>query len=357
MSTFGRPTKIRIEVTDEQETALRQVARQAVGRVSERAHFVLLSAQGKRVAEIATLMGYSLPTVYVWLERYQASGVAGLDDEPRSGRPLVEPYLTAIVQAQASQPPPNSGYLATTWTVGGLLGHLKRRFKVVVSGSTLRRALDRAGFTWGRPKLVLPTGKDPAAEAKLTRLNTVLADPAATIIAEDESDLHLLPVLRAMWHRRNEQPQIPTPGQNRKRPIFGAVNLRTGAWHYQLTTAKRSLEFIVLLESLLLAYATGMIYVLVDNASIHTSKAVQAWLIANPRRQLVYLPAYAGHQYNPIEKVWWKLKGTIAADRCYKTLVELDQAIHRHFANATKDQVLQLINSAVTRQAQAALTT
>jgi hypothetical protein len=38
-------------------------------------------------------------------------------------------------------------------------------------------------------------------------------------------------------------------------------------------------------------------------------------------------------------------------------LGELDQAIHRHFANATKDQVLQLINSAVTRQAQAALTT
>jgi len=57
MSTLGRPTKIRIAVTDEQPTALRQVARQAVGRVSERAHCVLLSAQGKHVAEIATLLG------------------------------------------------------------------------------------------------------------------------------------------------------------------------------------------------------------------------------------------------------------------------------------------------------------
>ena len=31
----------------------------------------------------------------------------------------------------------------------------------------------------------------------------------------------LLPVLRATWHRRGEQPKVLTPGQNRKRPIFG----------------------------------------------------------------------------------------------------------------------------------------
>jgi hypothetical protein len=42
----------------------------------------------------------------------------------------------------------------------------------------------------------------------------------------------LLPVLRATWHRRGEQPKVLTPGKNQKRPVFGSVNLRTGAWHY-----------------------------------------------------------------------------------------------------------------------------
>jgi transposase len=32
------------------------------------------------------LMGYSAQAVYPWLERYQQHGVAGLYDEPRSGR-------------------------------------------------------------------------------------------------------------------------------------------------------------------------------------------------------------------------------------------------------------------------------
>jgi len=75
-------------LTEEQRRELRQVARQAVGRVSERAHFVLLSDQGKSVPEAAALMGYSAETAYTWLERYRQKGIAGLYDKPRSGRPV-----------------------------------------------------------------------------------------------------------------------------------------------------------------------------------------------------------------------------------------------------------------------------
>ena len=50
-----------------------------------------------------------------------------------------------------------------------------------------------------------------------------------------------------------------TPGQNRKRPIFGTVNLRTGAWHYRLTDRKRSVEFIAALTEILTAYPVGRI--------------------------------------------------------------------------------------------------
>ena len=101
----GRPSEIRITLNDEQRQELRRLAREAVGRVSERAHFVLLSDQGKSVPEIGALMGYSAQAVYPWLERYQQQGVAGLYDEPRSGRPPNAPHLVAIVQAQTGQPP------------------------------------------------------------------------------------------------------------------------------------------------------------------------------------------------------------------------------------------------------------
>lgn len=356
MTKRGRPITITITLTDEDREALRTVARQAVGRVSERAHFVLLAAAGKPIPDIADWMGYSVQTVYTWLSRYQAQGIAGLADQPRSGRPPLERRLAGMVQAQASQSPPCFGYLAACWTVVLLAQHLWHRFRVVVSASTVRRALVRADFTWGRPKLTLPRRRDPQAATKLAGLADALADPQGVVIAEDESEVHLLPVLRGMWHRRGQQPRVPTPGQNRKRPIFGGVNLRSGAWHYQLTARKRGVEFIAFLASLLLAYPRGIIYVLVDNVSIHASKAVQRWLTAQPRVQLVYLPTYTGHQYNPAEKVWWRLKQVIAANRAFKNLDKLDRCIQRHFATVTAAETLQLINAPVTRLAQAVAT-
>lgn len=191
MKKQGRPVEIFIQLTETQRAELRRLARQALGRVSERVHFVLLSDQGKSVPEIASLFGYSAETVYSWLERYQQAGAEGLVDQPRSGRPKQEPYLTAIVQAQASQSPRCFGYLAACWTVALLAWHLARRFKVSVSASTVRRALDQADFVWGRPKRVLAKRPDPDGPAKLARLETVLTEPEATLIAADECEMHL----------------------------------------------------------------------------------------------------------------------------------------------------------------------
>ena len=345
----------RITLNDTEKAELRQVARQAVGRVSERAHFVLLAAQGYSPPKIGALLGYEAQTVRNWLQSYQAQGWQGLVDEPRTGRPQKEPYLTAIVQAQASQPPPNSGYLQACWTVALLVLHLAQRFRVAVTPATLRRALHGAGFHWTRPKLAPAHRRDPQREAKEERLKQVLALPEATLLAEDECDLHLLAVVRAMWQRIGVQTRIPTPGQNAKRGVFGFLNLRTGAWFYHLTEHKRSTDFISFLAQLLVVYPLGQLFVLVDNASIHTSQAVRQWITENPRLELVYLPTYSGHKLNPVEKVWWALKAEIAANRCFKSLPDLDGAIQRFFAKFTPTDALQLANSEMIRAAQAGL--
>ena len=346
---------LRTALDDTQQAELCQLARKAVRRVAERAHFVRLSAQGYSPPEISRLMGYHPATVRRWLKGYHDRRVAGLDDAPRSGRPPKLRHLPAVVQAQAGQPPPNYGYLRTCWTVALLLYHLRERFRIRVSAATLRQALKRAGFRWTRPKLVLPRRRDAQVEAKRARLAQALADPQATVLAEDECDMHLLPILRAMWQRVGQQLRIPTPGKNVKRHVFGVLNLRTGEWFHHLTDRKRGIEFIACLASLLMAYPIGPIHVIVDNASIHTSQAVQKWLATYPRLHMVYLPTYSGHQLNPVEKVWHDLKDCIAANHPFKSLAELDQAIRRHFLAFTCANALRLSNNDVTRAAQAAM--
>ena len=93
---------LRVTLDDTQKAALHQLARQAVGRVSERAHFVLLSARGHSAPRIATLLGYDAATVRHWLKGYLRHGLPGLYDAPRSGRPPKDKLLTGIVQAQAA---------------------------------------------------------------------------------------------------------------------------------------------------------------------------------------------------------------------------------------------------------------
>jgi len=344
---------LRITLNDTQRAELRQLARQAVGRVSERAHFVLLSGQGYAPPAIGTLLGYDAATVRTWLAAYRERGCTGLDDAPRSGRPLKEKYLKAVVQAQASQPPPHLGYLQACWTVALLGWHLLERFRIQVSVATVRRALHAVGVRWKRPKLVPARRRDPRAAEKEAKLAEVLADSSARLIAEDECDVHLLPVLRAMWQRVGEQVHIPTPGQNAKRGVFGGLNVRTGEWFSWVSVRKRGVDFIAFLTLLLTAYPQGTIYVLVDNASIHTSQAVRNWLTAHPRLQLVYLPTYSRHRLNPVEKIWWDLKAEITANRCFQSLAQLDAALGRSFASLTPERVLRLAHSQVVRTARA----
>src|SRR3712207_2494635 len=105
---------------DDELRELKRMTRQAVGRVSQRAQMVLLSAQRRTVPEIATIFEVSCPTVRFWLRRFETQGPAGLQDEPRSGRPAkVTPQVEERLARMLSQDPQQvqPGFLATLWTV------------------------------------------------------------------------------------------------------------------------------------------------------------------------------------------------------------------------------------------------
>lgn len=332
---------IRLELNDNEKVDLQGQARRAIGRVSERIHFVLLTAQGYSPPQIGKLMGYDAASVRSWLKAYQAGGVAALADAPRSGRPRGAAHLDDVVEAQVGQPPPVFGYLPALWTVAMLVTRLAQ-FGVQASASTVRRALKRLRFSWHRPKLAPARRRDPRREEKEAHLQVVWSDPTGHLIAVDECDLHLLAPVRAMWQRLRTQVHLTTPGQNAKRPIFGGLDVRTGQWFSRLADHKRTTDFIAFLTDLLAAYPVGMIYVILDNSSIHSSQALLTWVAAQARIDLVYLPTYCGHRYNPVEKVWWRFKGFIAANRCVRSRAELDEVASKWFAQLAPAQVLAL---------------
>ena len=69
--------------------------------LAQRARIVLLAAEGLPNAEIARRTGTSRPTVVGWRARYDAGGIAALDDLPRSGRPPEIDEIDVVVATLA----------------------------------------------------------------------------------------------------------------------------------------------------------------------------------------------------------------------------------------------------------------
>lgn len=326
-------------LTDGQRRDLERVRRRAVGRVSQRAHMVLLSARGYSVSQIAEIFAVGEAVVRAWLHRYAREGPSGLDDRPRPGRPPKDRLARQIVDTQASNPPRNNGLVQGCWTVGLLAAFLLARFGLALAPSSVRRHLKASGWRWARPRLAPAThapGRqrkiDPATAFKLALIEAALGS-AATVLYLDESELQLLPLVRAMW-MKGPRVQVPTPGQNAKRTIFGALNARTGALHHLIRPRKRAVEFVAFLEHLTQVYPVGAVVLVLDNVITHDAKLVRQWL-ARPehaRFRLLWLPKYTAHEHNPIERVWGLLKDTIAANRLHGSIDALVAEAARYLA-------------------------
>ena len=326
-----------VQLTDDQRRELRQVSRQAVGRVALRAQMVLLSDRSFSVPQIAEIHDCGEDVVRTWLHRYRDRGIAGLEDEPRPGGPPRDPMARHVVDAQASQSPECSGHIQGCWTVSLLTAFLASRFRLRLSAATVRRLLHRTGWRWARPRLA-PAGmlrrrRDPEAPSKLAALERAKALAARGLIHLlfcDECDLHLLPVIRAMW-MKGERVRVPTPGRNARHAFFGALDARSGQFHWADHDRKRAAHFVAFLEQVLRCYPEGPLYLALDSAPTHTARVVQRWLVAHPRVRVLWLPKYTAHEVNPAERIWGLLKDDVAANRLAGSIDYLVHAARRFF--------------------------
>ncbi|MGH9556082.1 MAG: IS630 family transposase [Terriglobales bacterium] len=331
-------------MTDAELTELKRMTRQEIGRVSQRAQMILLSAHRRTVPEIATIFRVSRATVRFWIRQFETAGPAGLSDDPRSGRPRkvtsdAEATLLHLLERDPQQV--DARYLATFWTTAMLVLLLATQLQLHVCRNTIRNVLQRLRLRWRRPRLAMPRKTDPDKARKQWEIAeaVISAGPDAAVVYADESRVQTLPLLRAMWQWVGQQIHIPTPGSNTTRALFGALNIRTGAWHYQVRRRMKKEDFIAFLEELLTVYPLQMIILIVDNYSSHTAHDVADWVGAHRQLQLHFLPKYCSH-LNPVEPIWLQMKGQIAANRLYGSIKLVLAAVDRFFARMTPAQAL-----------------
>ena len=150
-----------------------------------------------------------------------------------------------------------------------------------------------------------------------------------TLVFQDEMEIHRHPTLTRMWGLIGQQPEIPAPGQNEKRVVYGGVDYKTGQITYTVAKTKSGQNFLLFLSVLIMAYDGRKVRLVCDNARFHQSRAVRHWLeMHRDCIEIFWLPPYCP-SLNLIERLWGHLKRTVLANVLFATMDDLVAAFRR----------------------------
>ena len=161
-------------LTEEERAELRRRAqsRTAPARVVERARMVLEVEAGGTAPAVARRLGMGADVVRSWLKRFNAAGLAGLEDRPRSGRPATyTAEQVGQVLATAATGPTRLGLPFECWTLDRLTAYLHERppeagGPLPISRSQLDRLLSGEGLRWRKEETWFGERVDPAFAEK-----------------------------------------------------------------------------------------------------------------------------------------------------------------------------------------------
>jgi transposase len=262
---------------------------------AQRARIVLLAGDGLANAEIARRVGVARQTVIDWRERYRVSGIAGLDDLARSGRPRVIDDAQVVVETL--QPPP-AELGVTHWSARLLAEHLGISF-----ASVARIWREWNLQPWRRETFKFST--DPQLEAKIRDVVGLYLNPpdkAIVLSIDEKSQIQALDRTAPILPLRPGLPERATHDYVRHgtTTLFAALEVATGKVTDACYPRHRHEEFLRFLKHVAKTYPRVKLHIVADNYATHKHPAVQAWLANNPRITMHYTPT-SGSWLNMIE--------------------------------------------------------
>jgi transposase len=148
----GPPVCLR-PLTAEEASAVEVLARSrtAPARRVERARIIRRAGRGETPPIIAEALGLDAETVRRRIRRFNAEGLAALDDHHRSGRPATySPDEVAAVIAAALTAPRSLGLPFASWTLDRLAAYLLEHKGVAMRRSRIDEILLAEGLRWRR---------------------------------------------------------------------------------------------------------------------------------------------------------------------------------------------------------------
>jgi transposase len=291
------PTLPPLSITEEERAELQRRVRAHTTpqRAAKRARVVLLAAEGVPNRQIATLVGMNQHTVSHWRHRFEAERLAGLEDRPRPGRPLVYGHDQRLrIVATVTQQPPDP---ASHWSHSQLA---KALADIGISASQIGRILADLDIKPHRVRGWITRPDDPTFWERAADIcGLYLAPPTnALVLSVDEKT--------GIGARSRTRPtQTVTSGRPARQEheyvrhgtaiLLAALDVHGGGI-FTATDLDRNTaaNFIGFLDDLDAKVPAGLqVHLVLDNGSSHIANQTRWWFVDHPRFRAHYTPTHA----------------------------------------------------------------
>src|ERR1035441_9436372 len=258
--------------------------------LAQRSRIVLAAAAGRTNQQIAGELQLPEVTVSKWRRSFVSKGLEGIEDAPRSGRPVKHSQeIVQRVQNRACQQPEHY----SRWSVRTLAKDLK------LPRSTVHQILKASGLQPHRIR-TFTFSPDPDFEAKLLDIVGLYLNPpenALVLCVDEKTGIQALDRTQPLLPLSAKKPRSWTneyvrPGTQ---ALLAALEIASGR---VLGEVKRrtTVNFLRFLNQVASNYPERELHVILDNLNIHKGSAAKRWLGRHPQVHFHHTPTHRSEE-------------------------------------------------------------
>ena len=241
----------------------------------------------------------------------------GADDLAKIKRERLRDLLVPVLED-----PSQAGQLH--WTGVKLHGFLKEQLQIELSYRTVINYLHELNFNLRVPRPWPERQNEEAAKSFLRAIAQLARGSHRELWFADECGIEGDPRPRRRWSARGSRPKVPYLGDHIRANVIGAVCPASGECSTMIFDGVDTDVFQYYLDYLaeqIPAVDSKRRLLIVDNASWHKAQRLN-W----HHFEVHYLPGYSP-DFNPIERLWLRLKADFFSDFIAKSPEELTQRL------------------------------
>jgi len=310
---------LNVDQIAELDLALECARRKGDLQISNRILAVLAFGEGDYVDfdTIGKRYRVSGEAVRQWVSKYILGGLDALIKRKKpQGRPgnLTKTQRKELYRL-VEEGPQKAGFPGACWRTPMIQELIRRRFKVFYSVKYISELLRNMGLSYQKARFATG-GNDAENQQKREEwikttwphIYALAKQKNAYILFGDEASFPQWGTLTYTWGPKGQQPTVPTSGKRKGYKVFGLIDYFSGKFFYKAQEGRLNSESYKDFLQYVLSKTRKHIILIQDGASYHVSKAMKVFFKEKENRLTVYqLPTYSP-DYNPIEKVWKKIK-------------------------------------------------